>query len=198
LVNFHRSWHGEATALACLFLFGLAACSQLRSEPPGEDWPRFLGPRADNISRETGLLEKWPTNGPPMLWDKPVGTGYSAPSVRGVLLVLHHRQGHEEIVEAFIASTGKSVWRHAYPSAFVDPFGYNNGPRCTPLLTSNRCYTFGAEGKLLCLNRSLQGAFGSQGVGQVVVFLWPGVRFDRVVFSDGSLQWQKSIRFPFW
>ena len=26
-----------------------------------------------------------------------------------------------------------------------------HGPRGTPLLTNDRCYTFGAEGKLLCL-----------------------------------------------
>lgn len=117
-----------------------------------EDWPRFLGPHGDNFSRETGLLDKWPTNGPPLLWDNVVGTGYSAPSVRGDLLVLHHRLGNEEIVEAFHPADGKSIWRHAYPSRFVDPFGYNNGPRCTPLLTSNRCYAFGAEGRLVCLD----------------------------------------------
>lgn len=117
----------------------------------GADWPRFLGLNADNISRETGLLDRWPTNGPPLIWEKSVGTGYSAPSVRGELLVLHHRIGNEEIIEAFNAATGKPVWRHAYPSRFVDPYGYNNGPRCTPLLTERRCYAFGAEGKLTCL-----------------------------------------------
>ena len=118
----------------------------------GHDWPRFLGPNADNISTETGLLDRWPTNGPPLLWQREVGTGYSAPSLRDGLLVLHHRLGDEEIVEAFDAATGKPRWRHSYPSHFIDPFGYNNGPRCTPLLTSNRCYTFGAEGRLVCLD----------------------------------------------
>src|SRR4029453_8227560 len=51
------------------------------------DWPQFLGPTANGISTETGLLDKWPTNGPPLVWEKVVGTGYSAPSVRGNLLV---------------------------------------------------------------------------------------------------------------
>ena len=68
-------------------------------------------------------------------------------------LVLHHRLADEEIVEALEAPTGRSLWRHAYHSGFVDPFGYNNGPRSTPLLTTN-CYTFGAEGKLICLDIS--------------------------------------------
>lgn len=115
------------------------------------DWPCFLGPDGDNTTGETGLLDKWPKGGPPVLWEQAVGSGYSAPSVLGHILVLHHRQAEKEIVEAFNATTGASLWRYAYPSQFSDPFGYNNGPRCTPLLTSNRCYTFGAEGKLLCL-----------------------------------------------
>lgn len=122
------------------------------AELPGEDWPQFLGPRGNNISAETGLLDKWPTNGLPVAWEKTIGSGYSAPSIRGELLVLHHRVANEEVVEAFLAANAKPVWRHAYPSRFVDPFGYNNGPRCTPLLTESRCYTLGAEGKLACLD----------------------------------------------
>ncbi|PWU20549.1 MAG: hypothetical protein C5B50_03690, partial [Verrucomicrobia bacterium] len=41
---------------------------------------------------------------------------------------------------------------YAYPSKFIDPFGYNNGPRCTPQLSETACYTFGAEGMLTCLD----------------------------------------------
>src|SRR5438309_10162707 len=116
------------------------------------DWPQFLGPQSNGTSTETGLLDKFPTNGPPILWAKKIGTGYSAPSVIGGRLILHHRLGDEEIVECFQTTNGLSIWRYAYPSHFVDPYGYNNGPRSTPLLTNNRCYTFGAEGKLLCLD----------------------------------------------
>lgn len=117
-----------------------------------DDWPQFLGPHANGVSDETGLLDKWPTNGPPLVWEKKIGTGYGAPSIRGDLLVFHHRLGDEEIVECAEAATGKSIWRFAYPSHFIDPYGYNNGPRSSPLLTGDRCYVFGAEGKLLCLD----------------------------------------------
>src|SRR5207249_9272289 len=114
-----------------------------------EDRPQFLGPRANGTSTETGLLDKWPTNGPPLLWEKKIGTGYSAPSVRGDSLVLHHRIGDEEIIECLQSATGKPTWRYAYPSHFIDPYGYNNGPRGTPLLTENCCYTLVAQGKLV-------------------------------------------------
>lgn len=133
---------------ACSLACALAALFSAR----GEDWPQFLGPRANGTSAETNLLDSFPPEGPPLLWKKEIGTGYSAPSVRAGKLVLHHRIKDEEVVDAFALPDGASAWRHAYPSGFVDPYGYNNGPRCTPLLTSNRCYTFGAEGKLLCLD----------------------------------------------
>ena len=124
----------------------------------GEDWPEFLGPRGDGTSSETGLLAKWPAAGPGVLWKKKIGEGYSAPSIRGDRLVLFHRPGEparsgpEEVVECLDAATGNPIWRYAYPSQYRDPYGYNGGPRCTPLLTDDRCYTFGAEGMLTCLD----------------------------------------------
>lgn len=128
-----------------VFLLGLLTAT-------ADDWPRFLGPRGDGTSSETNLLDRFPPDGPKLLWQKPVGTGYSAPSVRGARLVLHHREGNEEIVECLDPATGASHWRHAYPSQFTDPYGYNNGPRASPHLTTNRCLTFGAEGRLVCLD----------------------------------------------
>jgi outer membrane protein assembly factor BamB len=140
-----------ATVVQVLGAF-LTLCFRLAAaDGPDEDWPRFLGPTGNNTSAETGLLDKWPAKGLPLVWEKQIGAGYSAPSVRHPYLVLHHRVKDQEIVEALEAANGNPVWRYTYPSSFVDPFGYNNGPRCTPLLTSNRCYTFGADGRLVCL-----------------------------------------------
>lgn len=129
-----------------LLLWGLAGRSW------AGDWPRFLGPYANNTSEETGLLERWSTNGPPLIWEKVVGSGYGAPSVLDGRLVLHHRLQNEEIIEAFDATNGTSLWHFRYESLFSDPFGYNNGPRCTPSLTPKHCYCLGAEGKLMCLD----------------------------------------------
>jgi hypothetical protein len=116
-----------------LLAFAVAAFPAVAGH--GADWPEFMGPNRDQTSPETGLRETLPAK---VLWEREVGSGFSAPSVRGNVLVLHHRVGEEEIVEAMDAKTGRSRWRFAYPSRFTDPFGYNNGPRCTPLLTGYR------------------------------------------------------------
>ena len=148
---FAQGFRLATAALLCLvFLCGVTAWGGTPTNS-GEDWPQFLGPRANGTSIETGLLDKWPAGGQRVLWEKQVGAGYGAPSVRDGRLVLHHRVGDEEVVECLEATDGKSLWHHGYPSHYQDPYGYNNGPRCTPLLTSNLCYTFGAEGKLTCL-----------------------------------------------
>jgi outer membrane protein assembly factor BamB len=147
-----RNGLSAKAGLVLALCFQLSVAGLFAAENSGEDWPRFLGPRGNGISSETGLLARWPSNGPPVLWETNIGTGYGAPSVLGHRLVLHHRIGDEEVVECFAAETGKSLWRYGYASHFVDPYGYNNGPRCTPLLTSNLCYTFGAEGRLICLD----------------------------------------------
>ena len=114
------------------------------------DWPQFLGPTGDGVSPEKGLVDGWDESGPPRLWAQEIGTGYSAPSIADGFIVLHHRIGDEEIVEALRESDGESLWKQGYPSAFIDPYGYNNGPRCAPTIADGRVYTFGAEGILGC------------------------------------------------
>ena len=111
-----------------------------------------MAKRAKTRDASLWLLSAWPSGGPKVIWKKQIGTGYSAPSIRDGRLVLFHRIGNKEIVEALDAKTAKPIWRHASPTRYRDPFGYNNGPRCTSLLAEKYCFTFGAEGVLLCLD----------------------------------------------
>lgn len=116
-----------------------------------EDWPRFLGPNGDGTSNETGLLKAFPKDGPNILWSREIGSGYSAPSIVGDTIILFHRLGKQEVIERLDAKTGSSKWSHAYDTSYVDPYGYSDGPRCTPLVDGASIYTFGAEGKLTCV-----------------------------------------------
>ena len=48
-----------------------------------DDWPHWMGPKSDGVWREQGILDKFPAKGPKVLWRKPLGVGYSGPSVAG-------------------------------------------------------------------------------------------------------------------
>jgi outer membrane protein assembly factor BamB len=115
------------------------------------DWPQFLGPQRNGISAEQGLLRSWPVNGPPVVWTKDVGSGFSGPAVVGESLILLHRVDDHEVVTCLDASTGKERWQYSYATAYRDDYGMGDGPRSTPLVADHRVYTLGAEGHLLCL-----------------------------------------------
>jgi len=116
-----------------------------------EDWTAFLGPRHDGTSRETHLAKKFGASGPPLLWEMTKGTGYASPAIQGAYLVFLHRRGAQEIVECLHPETGDRYWQHTYPTSFEDRYGYNNGPRSSPVIDGDRVYTMGAEGVLHCL-----------------------------------------------
>ena len=112
------------------------------------DWPSFLGPSHNAVSAETRLSRQLP---PPLVWEFAKGTGYATPAVAGDRLVFLHRLANEEIVECLHPETGANRWRFRYATAFEDRYGYNNGPRSSPVIDGERVYTMGAEGKLHCL-----------------------------------------------
>ena len=124
---------------------------------PGQDWPLFLGPRETGIADETELMVDW-GEGPPVAWSRELGTGYAAPSILGNRCLVFHRLGDREILECLTADAGETLWARERPSNFRDPYGYNNGPRCTPQIAhgpllaegeSPYVITFGATGRLM-------------------------------------------------
>ena len=120
------------------------------------------------MSTETRLLHTWPKTGPKLVWEMKKGTAYSSPAISGDRLLFIHRIGKEERVECLHRETGERYWQFAYPTDFEDRYGYNNGPRASPVIDGDRVYTYGAEGKLHCLKletgqvywkRDLRGEF---------------------------------------
>jgi outer membrane protein assembly factor BamB len=120
------------------------------------DWPCFRGPEHNSLSRETGLLTTWGGKGPPLLWKISSGPTYAAPTVVGERLIMFHRLDGDngddrEVVDCLDAGTGRALWRHSYPTKYVDKYGYNGGPRASPVVEAGRVYTWGAEGWFHCL-----------------------------------------------
>src|SRR6516225_7069115 len=64
-----------------------------------DDWPQFLGPHRNSVSAEKGLLASWPKDGPPLVWQRDVGEGYSGPVIAGGKLILFHRVADQEVTE---------------------------------------------------------------------------------------------------
>jgi outer membrane protein assembly factor BamB len=116
------------------------------------DWPQFLGPERDGVSREKGPIEPWPKVGPAVVWEQKVGAGFSGPVVAGERLILFLRVGDNEVVQCFSAPLGKENWKFEYPTSYRDDFGFDEGPRATSTIAGNHIYTLGAEGTLLCLD----------------------------------------------
>jgi len=117
----------------------------------GSDWPAFLGPTADGKSSETGILTEWPEAGPPLVWHRLLGTSYGIGAVAKGRYYQFDRHGDQARVDCLDAATGEPIWTYGYATDYKDRLGYNNGPRCSPVIDDGRVYLFGPEGMLHCV-----------------------------------------------
>ena len=116
-----------------------------------DDWPQWRGPNRDGISRETGLLQAWPSAGPKRVWlSRDIGIGYSAPVVaKGRLFVLGTKGGKEQLF-AKEAKGGKTLWTAALGGILSNNWG--DGPRGAATVDGDQVYALGAKGGLICAN----------------------------------------------
>lgn len=133
------------------------------------DWPQWLGENRDGVWQENGILEKFPPNGPKLLWKAPAGGGYSGPAVSNGKVFLADRIlesgsknpdnifarsnsiGKERLL-CLDQSTGKQLWEYSFQVTYT--MAYPCGPRCTPLVSASKVYLLGAMGDLHCLDKS--------------------------------------------
>src|SRR5437667_1042472 len=85
------------------------------------DWPQWRGPDRTDISRETGLLKRWPKAGPSLLWTyEEAGVGYSAPALVGDRLYLMGGDDQKEDIYALDirSKPPKKLWSVEVGSLF--------------------------------------------------------------------------------
>jgi len=124
------------------------------SPSPDTDWPWWGGPRWDWKPATPELADNWPESGPPVVWRRPLGDGYSAISVLDGNLYTMWRDGEKETVVAMSAADGKTLWAFTYdaPTAGYQ-FDRGPGPHSTPAATADRVFAIGSTGKMNALDR---------------------------------------------
>jgi outer membrane protein assembly factor BamB len=125
----------------------------LASTQVAADWPQFLGPERNGVSRETGLAAAWTGRGPRELWRVPLGRGYSGASVvDGVLFTMADTADGQHVL-ALDALTGALRWDAVIDAPYMDAQGYH-GPRATPTVAGDRVVTVSAGGRVVALART--------------------------------------------
>jgi outer membrane protein assembly factor BamB len=159
--------------------------------PPGEpmpsgSWPGWRGPNRDAVSTETGLVDTFPAEGPPIKWHvNGMGSGYSSVAIdHGRVFTLGNTSGQCQAL-ALNFVNGRRFW--------ATPIG-SGDPNSTPTVDGDRVYVLARDGSLACLDvadgkvvwkKSLTEDFGGgvPGWGYSESVLVDG---DRVVCTPGS------------
>lgn len=118
-----------------------------------DDWPQWRGPTRDGVWRETGLLEKFPSERMEPKWRVPIGPGYSGPTVADGRVFVTDRQAAPKEIErvvCFDEKTGKPLWTYSYECPY-GKISYTAGPRACVTIADGRAYALGAAGHLHCL-----------------------------------------------
>lgn len=160
------------------------AVSQTRSK--GDDWPRFLGQSNDGTSQEEGVdPDRWEPH-PPIKWSVLLGTSYGGPTIVGSRLLQFDKEGADERVVCYDANDGSQLWHWRYPIEYADMYGYNSGPRCSPIVDENRVYAYGVAGDLTCLDLETGKLVWHQQVSKKygVVQNFFGVASTPIVYED--------------
>jgi outer membrane protein assembly factor BamB len=131
-----------------LSLAGAVICSVAAMS--AADWPQWQGPDRTGISKETGLLKQWPSNGPAVVWSAGgLGSGYGSMAVAGERVFVQGTRNGNSIVAALNRADGKEVWSKALGRAGEDSRG--SGPRGTPTVDGDRVYVLSENGDLICV-----------------------------------------------
>ena len=124
-------------------------------------WHQWGGPDRNFHVESARLAGTWPEGGPPQLWSRPLGEGYSSILVDDQMLVTMYRDGDDEIVIALDAGTGATRWQHAYHAPLVHD-GYFDvwlnasgpGPYATPLIAGGSVFAVGVNGHFHALDKN--------------------------------------------
>jgi outer membrane protein assembly factor BamB len=135
----------------------LLVLAALASSAPGlrAQWTQWGGPHRNFTVEGAALALRWPAGGPPEIWSRPFGDGYSAVLVEGDRVYSMRRDGQADLVVCLDAATGRAVWETRYDSP-IEPdmdVELGPGPISTPLVAGDRLFTVSSTVRLHALDK---------------------------------------------
>jgi outer membrane protein assembly factor BamB len=120
------------------------------------------------------------------MWQIPLHEGYGICSISRGRAFQFDRQNGRGVLLCLNSETGKEIWRYGYDYVYRDLYGYNNGPRTSPLIDGDRVYLYGVAGNLICVDAASGGEIWKIDVNQRygVIQNFFGVASNPVVFDD--------------
>lgn len=110
---------------------------------------QWRGPERSGIYQDTGLLKKWPKDGPERILKKEgLGGGYSTPVWYDGLIYVSGRRDTLEVITA-LQMDGKVVWETVYGKPWMESF---QETRNTPAIENGRIYITGGMGTVNCID----------------------------------------------
>ena len=115
-----------------------------------DDWPGIRGPDWSGRSPVQGLADRWPAEGPPIMWVQELGDGYSSFAIWKNRAATMYQTATEQLVICLDVQTGRKIWEHRCGWPY-ERGGRYPGPRATPTYAAGRLYFCSADGLVGCL-----------------------------------------------
>jgi hypothetical protein len=174
-------------------------------------WPHLRGPNYDAHAADEQLAASWPAEGPPILWSRELGQGYSGFVVAEGKAFTQVQQLSGQYLLCLDLATGAELWRLRYDWAWQHAGAYP-GPYASPTLSDDRVLFAAPSGLVGCADaasgellwsRNLMREFQGKGAGfgfactplveEGLVILPVGGKGASMValgLQDGAVVWQ--------
>jgi outer membrane protein assembly factor BamB len=114
-----------------------------------QDLVQWRGENRDGIYKETGLLKKWPENGPKLLWHfDELGDGHASAAVTSSMVYTAGTIEGKGYVFA-LDHSGKLLWKTTYGPEWTENWP---GVRTTPLIEKDNLYLLSGFALLTCMD----------------------------------------------
>ncbi|MCI0387768.1 MAG: PQQ-like beta-propeller repeat protein [Acidobacteria bacterium] len=153
---------GSLVLMAALAFSRPAQVGQKKGNAPkpavGGSWRVWGGPQRDFLTTSAGIFtagsEKWMSNPPKKLWERPLGDGYSAIAVEDRVLYTAFRRDSNDVVTALDVNSGKTIWEFTYAAPFKNAFSEAApGPYAMPQVIGDHVVTASGIGQIHSLDK---------------------------------------------